>query len=198
MSSLNLIEDCLFARLDEELSTVPFSCGDTDLDDFFAHDAILYSRQLLGKTYCFLLDQEPFEIVCAFTVANDSIKAALISGSSRNKVQRKILNEKRMRSYPAVLIGRLGVSTFFQNKGYDVGKQVMDYIKEWFLHPNNKTGCRFVVVDAYNSAKPLHFYEKNGFQYLYTEEEEKAAFHVDESESLHSRMMYFDLMQIQR
>ena len=30
------------------------------------------------------------EIVCAFTLANDSIKAALIPNASRNKIQRKI------------------------------------------------------------------------------------------------------------
>lgn len=197
MSCFNLLKDCLFSCLNEELETAPFSCGNNDLDAFFAQDAIFYSRQLLGKTYCFLLDKEPYEIVCAFTVANDSIKAALIPGNSRNKVQRKIPNGKRMRSYPAVLIGRLGVATSYQDKGYNVGKQVMDYIKEWFIHPDNKTGCRFVVVDAYNSAKALHYYERNGFQYLYiTEDEEKVAFLIPEAESLNSRMMYFDLMQI--
>lgn len=194
----SLIENCLFASLDEELLTAPFSCGDVELDDFFIHDAALYSHQLLGKSYCFVLDKEPLEIVCAFTVANDSIKAALIPSNSKNKVQRKIPNVKRMRSYPAVLIGRIGVSTAFQNKGYDIGKQTINYIKRWFIHPDNKTGCRFVVVDAYNASKPLHFYEKNDFQYLYaTEHEEKAAFNIPESEELHSRMMYFDLMQIQ-
>lgn len=68
------------------------------------------------------------------------------SSNSKNKVQRKIPNVKRMRSYPAVLIGRIGVSTAFQNKGYDIGKQTINYIKRWFIHPDNKTGCRFVVV----------------------------------------------------
>lgn len=62
-----------------------------------------------------------------------------------------------------------------------------------------KTGCRFVVVDAYNVSKPLHFYTKNDFQCLYaTEHEEKAAFNIPESEKLNSRMMCFDLMQIQK
>lgn len=153
-----------------------FSCGDDDLDDFFHNDASLYAEQLLGKTYYFATEGNDPQIVCAFTLANDSIKAALIPNSSRNKIQRKIPNSKRTRSYPAVLIGRLGVSKEFQGKNISVGSQVIEFIASWFIHPNNKTGCRFIVVDAYNKSNILHFYEKNGFKYLYsTEELEKEA-----------------------
>lgn len=129
-----------------------FSCGDDDLDDFFHNDASLYAEQLLGKTYYFATEGNDPQIVCAFTLANDSIKAALIPNSSRNKIQRKIPNSKRTRSYPAVLIGRLGVSKEFQGKNISVGSQVIEFIASWFIHPNNKTGCRFIVVDAYNKA----------------------------------------------
>ena len=54
-----------------------FSCGDKDLDDFFHQDAFLYAEQLLGKTYYFSTTGDDKKIVCAFTLANDSIKAAL-------------------------------------------------------------------------------------------------------------------------
>ena len=75
----------------EELDT--FSCGDEDLDDFFHQEACLYDGQLLGKTYFFATERSGRnEIVCAFTLANDSIKAALIPNASRNKIQRKISN----------------------------------------------------------------------------------------------------------
>lgn len=37
----------------------PFTCGDEDLDDFFLHDAMRYKAELLGKTYCFVLDDNP-------------------------------------------------------------------------------------------------------------------------------------------
>ena len=33
---------------------------------------------------------------------------------------------------------------------------------------NNKTGCRFITVDAYLSAVP--FYQKNGFEFMGNEE----------------------------
>lgn len=135
------------------------------------------------------------KIVCAFTLANDSIKAALIPNTSRNRIQRKIPNSKRTRSYPAVLIGRLGVAKEFQGTVLSVGSQVIEYIASWFVHPNNKTGCRFIVVDAYNKENVLHFYEKNGFKFLYsTESLEKEANHIPEDECLESRMMYLDLL----
>ena len=32
----------------------PFSCGNKDLDEFFATDYLDYATQLMGKTYAFL------------------------------------------------------------------------------------------------------------------------------------------------
>jgi len=66
-----------------------------------------------------------------------------------------------MRSYPAALIGRLGVSALFARKG--LGCEVMDFIKAWFVDKSNKTGCRFLVVDAYNETRPLDFYVTEWF-----------------------------------
>lgn len=43
----------------------------------------------------------------------------------------------------------------------------MAFIKDWFRHEDNKTGCRFIVVDAYNEDKVLTYYDKNGFVTLY-------------------------------
>ncbi len=178
---------------DGELQT--FSCGDSDLDDFFHNESYCYAEQLLGKTYYFSTMDGDKKIVCAFTLANDSIKAALIPNSSRNRIQRKIPNSKRTRSYPAVLIGRLGVASEFQGSDYGVGSQVIDFIASWFFHPDNKTGCRFMVVDAYNKPDVLHFYEKNGFKFLYSSEGlEKEANHIADEDPLDSRMMYLDLM----
>ncbi len=71
-----LLEKCKFARLDDKIlmSCRRFSCGDADLDDFFQNDAMRYWKELLGKTYCFLLEDEPRTIVCMFTLSNDSIR----------------------------------------------------------------------------------------------------------------------------
>ncbi len=48
-------------------------------------------------------------------------------------------------------------------KGQALGTFLLDFIKSYFL-AENKTGCRFLSVDAYVGAVP--FYEKNGFVLL--------------------------------
>jgi len=191
---LNLVKECVLTRLGKDGGLGSFSCGDDDLDGFFHSEAALYAQQLLGKAYVFSTRTVPSEIVAVFTIANDSIKSALIPNVSRNKIQRKIPNSKRTRSYPAALIGRLGVSVSY--RGRDVGSQVLDYLKYLFTREDNITGCRFLVVDAYNNTDVIGFYAKNGFKPLYpTEDLEREAFHVGTDERLNSRLLYFDLMQ---
>ena len=137
----------------------PFSCGDgeveEELNDFFANESDLYRKELLGKTYCFVTNTMPYRIVGMFTISNDSIKTTHLANSATNRLNRGIVNAKRGRSYPAVLIGRLGVNKDFQGEGRFVGTQILDILKDWFTDENNKTGCRFLVVDAHNH--PLHF-----------------------------------------
>ena len=70
-----------------------FSCGDDDLDEFFLSDAFFYDKQLLGKTYYFQT-KDSKRIIGAFTVANDSIKASLISNTIRNRLQSCRLSRK--------------------------------------------------------------------------------------------------------
>jgi len=102
-----LSEHCTFSLFSEIqlIDGIPFDCGHEDLNDFFANDAIRYSKELLGKSYCFVLDENPKEIVCAFTISNDSIKTNFLPNSRKKKVNKEIPREKQFRSYPAVLIG---------------------------------------------------------------------------------------------
>lgn len=171
-----------------------FTCGNDDLDDFFLKDASKYAEELLGKTYCWVTDEVPRRIVSMFTLSNDSIKTRNLLSKERNKLQRKISNVKRGRSYPATLIGRLGVSKECQGNGNHVGTQVIDFLKMWFRHDDNKTGCRFLVVDAYNNTATTSFYLKNGFLFLHTsEEDEKEYYGIAADVQLKTRLMYFDL-----
>lgn len=171
-----------------------FSCSDKDLDEFFAKDALLYDRELLGRTYVWIDLTHPENILAFVTLANDSVKLKLISSSALNRLQRGVSNAKRGMNYPAVLIGRLGVSSDCHGTGMNVGSQILDYLKGWFRSEDNKTGCRFLVVDAYNNPKTLHFYEKNGFKHLYkTELEERAFLELNPEDPLETRFMFFDL-----
>ena len=67
-------------------------------------------------------------------------------------------------------------------KNQKLGTQVLNIIKSMFVI-NNKTGCRFITVDAYLAA--VQFYEKNGFRMMNLEDNDP-----------HTRLMYFDLMDL--
>lgn len=179
-------------------SCQPFDCANDDLNEFFGNDAVHYSDELLGKTYCFTLDENPEIIVCAFTLSNDSIKTINLPNARKKKIIKDIPRQKQMRSYPAVLIGRLGVNKnyrFVTDEEQTTGSQLMDFIKSWFIDDANKTGCRFIVVDAYNDLKPIEYYERNGFTHLFsTEDQEKEFTGLDNADTLHTRLMYFDLI----
>ena len=70
----------------------------------------------------------------------------------------------------------------------------MNFIKSWLIEPDDKTACRFLVVDAYNKESVLSFYLSNNFLPLFkTEEEKKAFYHISTEEQLHTRLLYFDL-----
>jgi len=194
---LFLFQNCKIVALTEDHSDLisKFDCGHDDLNDFFRNDSLKYSKELFGKTYCFVLNDNPSEIVCAFTVANDSIKQNQLPNSRKKILTASIPREKIMRSYPAVLIGRLGVSINFKKQG--IGTELIDFIKLWFIDENNKTGCRFIVVDAYNDECVLNFYKKNGFVFMFsTEEQEKNYLKVKTDHKLHTRFLYFDLVLI--
>ncbi len=217
-----LLNNCTFKVYDSELinSCEPFDCGNTDLNDFFRNDSLNYHSVLLGKSYCFTLDENPKIIVCAFTISNDSIKTFLLPNARKKKVVKDIPREKTMKSYPAVLIGRLGVNTnyrFIEGETERTGKQLMDFIKSWFIDGANKTGCRFIVVDSYNEVAPLRYYTENGFVSLFGSEEQEKEYtglKIDltkrqifwnkvrrflklpqiQTDKLHTRLMYFDLI----
>ena len=198
-----LLDKCTLTLYDKEVidSCHPFDCDHKDLNDFFANDVINYSDELLGKTYCFILDENPSQVVCAFTISNDSVKTTHLPNSRKKKLIRKIPRQKHMRSYPAVLIGRLGVHKDYriiEGEDDNTGKQLMDFIKSWFIDKANKTGCRFIVVDSYNEPRALRYYTKNGFESLFsTEEQEKDFTGMNKKDSLETRLMFYDLIVLQ-
>jgi len=127
------------------------------------------------------------------TLSADSLKAALLPGSRFKKIKELIPHEKALQTYPALLIGRLGVSVEFSGQG--IGSQLMDSIKNYcdlqFPHL-----VRFLIVDAYNINSVLSYYLKNKFSFVFsTEEQEKVNLKrkVADNELLHSRQMFFDM-----
>lgn len=152
-----------------------FDCGDDDLNEFFFDDSRIACSELVSVTYTW---NQAGTILGFFSVSNDSIKREVMSGSALRRVARR----KRYSSLPAVKIGRLAVDKRFHGRG--IGTDILSFVKGWFID-GNKTGCRFVVVDAYNNDKTTAFYLKNGFNFSLTS---------DKSDT--TRLMFFDLMTV--
>jgi GNAT superfamily N-acetyltransferase len=186
-----LLDKCTVLSHNDEM--LKFSCGDKDLDDFFLHDAAKYERQLLGKTYLFRLDSDNSVIVCAFTLSNSSIDSRNLPNNRKRKLTENIPFEKSLSSYPATLLGRLGVDKEFSGQG--IGTEMISFIKQWMLDPSNKTACRYLTVDAYNNEPTLKFYTANGFKTIFSSDnQEKEYVGLPKDKELKTRLMYFDLM----
>jgi len=168
---VDLIHDCEMLILSEDHRNISdFDCGNADLNEFFNHDALEYKRQMLSQT-CFFRLKSNGAVVCAFSFSASSIKTADLPSSRRRKVKEHIPREKSLKSYPAILIGRLGVATEFSGMG--TGSQLIDAIKNFCLIKFSNF-VRFLLVDAYNEPAILGFYQKNDFVVVFsTEEQEK-------------------------
>ena len=175
-------EDCSNIRLCSEYKIKSFDCGDGDLNDFLFLEAQAHWAELFAVTYLF---EYGSDTVAFFSVSNDKITydEKTISKTEWNKFCRSIPNQKRRKGNPAVKIGRLGVCKKFQGNG--IGTDLLKYIKYLFIN-NNKTGCRYITVDAYNNARTTDFYKNNGFIFL-----------TEGDIADDTRLMYFDLKRFQ-
>lgn len=173
-------EDLKFRRLSDGAPVVSFDCGDPDLNDFLLKDALLYEQQLLGVTYVFE-NEETQQTAAFFTVSNDriSVEDTDNKASFNDLIASRLPNDKQFRYYPAVKIGRLGVDKDFRGKG--IGIKIIRVIADFFTY-KNKTGCRYITVDAYNNPASMRFYERALFFPL----KEKDA-------GRRTRLLFFDL-----
>lgn len=168
-------------KFESDIPTYNFDCGDEDLNDFIKNEIQFYKQQLIAMPYVVFEKGKIDKVIAYFTLSNDKIAVTDFESNNQfNKFKKRNFNkEKYLRSYPSVKIGRLGISKDFQDAG--IGTNIIDFIKLYFLE-DNKTGCRFITVDAYNAAVP--FYEKNGFDFLIKKDESP------------TQLMFFDLMNI--
>ncbi len=72
------------------------------------------------------------------------------------------------------------VNDFSELAGFDCGNA--DLLVKQIFTTGNRTGCRFITVDAYNDPVVTKFYEKNDFDF-YLESDFKEV----------TRIMFFDL-----
>ncbi len=151
--------------------TKDFDCKDKDLNEFIQVDALKYGRGKLAVTYAVLYDRE---LVGYFCLSNDSIS---LNSEDKRKMDRL---GKSQKNYPAIKIGRLGVSCARWGQG--VGSFIIGNVVSKALEHSENMGCRYITVDAYNKEGALSFYSKNSFK-PFSEKGEKP-----------NKPMYLDIM----
>jgi len=172
-----LFKEFKLIRLNSDTNILPFDCGNTDLNGFLFEDSKNYNNQLLATTF---IIQSGTETVAYFNYLNDKISHTEIGNKDTflDRISSLLPQGKDgYTSYPAVKIGRLAVSENFKGNGY--GREMLNFTKALFVD-NNRTGCKFITVDAYRES--LKFYLKNGFKYLSSRDKKSD-----------TRLMYFNL-----
>ncbi|MCL2649606.1 MAG: GNAT family N-acetyltransferase [Candidatus Azobacteroides sp.] len=166
-------------KLSSETSILTFDCGDMDLNNFLLEDALHYLNERMAVTYLLTYQSQ---IIAYFCLLNDKVTFDTTDEKEKsfwNRFNRKnkIPNHKRRQNYPAVKIGRLAVDKMFS--GQKIGHFLLESIKSMMIKKND-IACRFLTVDAYQTA--LDFYLRNEFHFISVQ---------DENDS--TRLMYFDL-----
>lgn len=179
---MNLFDiDFEINKIEKEFEVISFDCGDEDLNEFIESDAYLYYQSRLSTSYV-LKDLTNEEVIGYFSLAHDRISLAdFPSNSSYNRFRKQFFSQGKMfKSYPAIKICRLATSKRYRGMGF--GRLIINMIISSYQQ-DNKAGCRFVTVDAYNSA--LDFYYNHGFLPLSKADEESD-----------TRLLYFDLQRL--
>lgn len=183
----------------EGLSIEAFCCGRPSVDEFFKQEAQDYQDELFGKTYYFCLPEKPSEIVAGFTVANASIFTKHLPNSRQKKIGFEVHHEKGLINYPAILLAQLGVDVKY--KGNHIGAQIIDFVAAWFTSTRNKSGCRHLIVDAYDEPQLLKFYQQNGLNFFFSNEQQEMEYrnwNPEKDGKLETRLMYRDLILLKR
>ena len=157
-----------------------FDCGDEDLNAFLLSDAKKAAELRIANTF---IVEDIGRVVAYFCLLNDRISRNEITGSRWKKIKSSFPISKQFRSYPCIKIGRFAVSKDYRGKR--VGTWLINLIKDLLEKEVSRSAFRYITVDAYLSAIP--FYEKNGFVHLTKKEEDE-----------HTRLMFFDMMDINK
>lgn len=166
--------------LHPEINLNAFKCTEGDLNDFLIDESKDYQTELLARTYL-VIHKQSGVIAAYFSLLNDVIRLNETEKKVRNRINRKIPFSKQRNHYPAVKVGRLAVNEAFTSQG--IGRYILDNVKFIFTH-GNRTGCRFVTVDALTTA--TGFYEQNSFRFF-----------TEKDKDDDTRLMYFDLKDFQ-
>jgi GNAT superfamily N-acetyltransferase len=132
-----------------------FDCGDPDLNEYFHKDAAFYKDELLTQSYCLIRSTRPKIVLALLDLCNDSVHV------DQYKKEVDLNQDKQKKHLPAVKLTRFGVHREYHRN--HIGTYALNLVKKFFI-TNNRTGCRFLIVDAYKNPDVIKFYEKNEFK----------------------------------
>ena len=181
------------------LNIQAFDCGRKSVNDFFHNEAQDYQDELFGKTYYFCLPDSPSVIVAGFTVANASIFTKRLPNARQKKIGFEVHHEKGLINYPSILLAQLGVDVRY--KGLHLGPQIIDFVMGWFTSSSNKSGCRHLIVDAYDEPHLLEFYQRNGLNLFFSSLEQEMQYrnwNIEKDGPLETRLMFRDMILLKR
>lgn len=117
---------CRVRRLNIGDSIEVFDCHDEDLNDFILNEASFYRNALLSVTYV-VEDKTSEEVLAYFSLSNDKISISDFESKTEfNRFRKhKFVNEKRLRSYPAIKIGRLAIAKSAQHQS--IGTYLLEF-----------------------------------------------------------------------
>lgn len=181
------------------LNMKSFDCGRESVNVFFSQQTQSYQDELFGKTYFYVHPDNPTEVVAGFTVANASIFTKHLGNSRQKKIGYEVHHEKGLINYPAILLAQLGVDVKY--KGNHIGEQIIQFVAQWFTNDNNKSGCRHLIVDAYNEPELIDYYQRNGLNLFFSTIEQEMKYRnwdCNKDGNLETRLMYRDMILLRR
>ncbi len=196
---MNILDLKLVPQGAPELNLQAFDCGRKSVNDFFHNEAQDYQEELFGKTYYWVIPERPLDIVAGFTVANASIFTKRLPNARQKKIGFEVHHEKGLINYPSILLAQLGVDIKY--KGLNLGQQIIEFVMQWFTSPDNKSGCRHLIVDAFDEPHLLDFYQRNGLNLFFSSVEQEMEYRnwdKDKDGPLETRLMFRDMILLKR
>ena len=193
------LSDFAFFTLGEPIREFSeFDCGRKEINQFFQNNALDYQNELFSKTYLLSPQNNLGKIAAAFTVANTCLFTRMLPNSRKKKVGYEVRHSKGPINYPAILLGQLGVDAHFA--GHGLGAQIIEFVAQWFSSRENKSGCRYLIVEAYNEDRLLSFYASCGLKPIFNDvEQERIYRHINnDGKPLETRLLYRDLILFRR
>ena len=196
---MTLSDLLFFPQGTQGLDIQAFDCGRKSVNDFFRFEAQDYQDELFGKTYYWVHPDSPSEVIAGLTVANASIFTKRLPNSRQKKIGREVHHEKGLINYPSILLAQLGVDVRY--KGNNLGAQIINFVASWFTSSSNKSGCRHLIVDAYDEPHLLDFYLRNGLNLFFSSPEQEMQYrnwNPEKDGPLETRLMFRDLILLKR